>query len=254
MKKLYIFFLIFLAFAISTYVILFVPPFSQNCSYHHFADTSLIFGVTNFYNVITNSFFFLIGFIALYKLYINKTLIILEEVHYLYFILFAGLIFVSLGSGYYHLNPNNETLLWDRLPMSISFMALFSIVIAEFISMNLAKYLSFPLIIAGMASVLYWYVSELNGVGDLRYYILIQFLPMLIIPMILLLFSSRFNQTKGYWFLLLLYLLAKLCEYFDTQIYTFLEYISGHSIKHMFAALALYILIYVYERRKLKSS
>ncbi|PCH63782.1 MAG: alkaline phytoceramidase, partial [Gammaproteobacteria bacterium] len=108
-----------------------------------------------------------------------------------------------------------------------------------------------PLLIAGITSVIYWHFTELQGLGDLRFYAFIQFFPMLAIPVTLLCFHSRFNLTGGYWILITCYFLAKLFEHFDKDIYSFLVFtISGHSIKHMIAALGLYILLRGYEQRK----
>lgn len=74
--------------------------------------------------------------------------------------------------------------------MTIAFMALFSIIIAEFVSTQLAKLILWPLIIFGIFSIIYWHTTESEGNGDLRLYILVQFLPMIIIPLILIFFKS----------------------------------------------------------------
>ena len=192
----------------------------------------------------------MVGILALYKLYITNSLMIIKEIKPLYGLLFFGLILVSFGSGYYHLHPDNSTLLWDRLPMGLSFMSLFSIVIAEFISLKAAKLFALPLILLGLFSVLYWYIGEQQGAGDLRLYILVQYLLLAIIPLILLLFKSGFTLQKSYWLLFLFYFLAKISEHFDKEIYNLLSFVSGHTLKHLFAALALYSLLVMYERRK----
>jgi hypothetical protein len=102
-----------------------------------------------------------------------------------------------------------------------------------------------------MASVFYWSFSELEGSGDLRAYVLVQFLPMLIMPLLFLFFKASFSLVSGYWYLLLCYLLAKIFEQFDSQIYELLGFISGHSLKHMVSALGVYILVRTFERRTL---
>jgi hypothetical protein len=170
-----------------------------------------------------------------------------------YVLLFIGVSLVAFGSGYYHLEPNNETLVWDRLPMTIAFMSLFAILLSEFIEVKLGKGLLFPLLLVGMGSVFYWYWGEMHGEGDLRAYALVQFLPMLMIPFLLLTFKAHYTQIRGYWILLFCYLLAKVFEHFDREIYTLLgQVISGHSLKHMVAALGMYILLVSYENREEK--
>ena len=231
-------------------VFLFVDPIVQDLSYHNFADTREILAISNFWNVLSNVPYFVVGLWALHKLHIKKSLTLLNEINLAYILLFVGVTLVSFGSGYYHLDPNNETLVWDRLPMTIAFMALFSVILSEFVAVNVGKKLLFPLLVLGFASVLYWYVTELSGHGDLRSYALVQFLPILMIPLLLLLFSSSHSHIRGYWLLLICYLLAKVFEHFDAEIYDLLVVISGHSLKHMVSALGLYFLLSSFEKRE----
>ena len=244
--------LIFFSFLAIIYVFAFMNPIPQDKLYHKFADGRTLFQVANFWNVISNLPFLFVGAFALYKLHIHKSLVLQEAIKRAYIFLFFGVALVAFGSGYYHLQPNNETLVWDRLPMTISFMALFSIIISEFVAIKIGKKLLFPLLILGLVSVLYWFFGEINGQGDLRLYALIQFLPMLIIPILLLLFDSSYTHIKGYWILLLCYILAKLFEHFDMQIFKSLGFISGHSLKHIVAAIGLFVLLKSYELRVLK--
>jgi len=225
-------------------------PIAQDSSYHLFKDTREIVGISNFWNVTSNNVFLVVGVLGLAKVLIFENLILIKKLKLAYILLFLGASLVALGSAYYHLAPSNETLLWDRLPMTVAFMALFSIVIGEFISINVAQKLLLPLVVIGMASAIFWYVGELNGVGDLRYYVLVQFLPLLSIPVILLCFQSRYSKTSGYWWLLLAYIGAKLLELFDGVIFNFLTEISGHSLKHVAAAVGLYLLLNSLEKRQ----
>ena len=72
--------------------------------------------------------------------------------------------------------------------MTIAFMAFMSIIIGEYISEKAASTALIPLVLIGIISVIYWYITEQAGQGDLRPYALVQFLPMVIIPMVLLMF------------------------------------------------------------------
>lgn len=224
-------------------------PIGQDPNYHGFSDARKIFSILNFWNVVSNVPFLVVGLFGLYKILVSGNLTIKNELKAAYILLFFGVMLVAFGSGYYHLSPNNQTLVWDRLPMTIAFMALFSIVISEFISNAAGKALLFPLIIIGVASVFYWHFGELKGAGDLRLYAFVQFFPMLVIPVILICFGSSFTEVKGYWFLLMAYIAAKLFEQFDAEVYAALGFMSGHAIKHALAALGLYILLVSYERR-----
>lgn len=230
-------------------IILTLDPIPQDLDYHLFVDQSLIVSIPNFWNVLSNLPFLLVGMMGLYAIS-SKNLPLLTEIKNAYILFFLGVTLVALGSGYYHLWPSNTTLLWDRLPMTIAFMALFSIIIAEFISPKIGKIAIWPLTVFGTFSVFYWYFTEQNNQGDLRLYILVQFLPILLIPLIILIFKPTFTNINGYWYLLVAYVFAKALEHFDAAIYdSFI--LSGHSIKHIVAALGIFMLLKSYQNRKI---
>ena len=230
--------------------VMLLDPIAQNIEYHQFKDQKTFFNIPNFWNVITNLPFLMVGLYGLYSILYTQKLKFIPELKTAYVLFFASVSLVSFGSGYYHLSPDNETLLWDRLPMSFSFMAFISIMIAEFISLRLSKILLWPLVAFGVFSVFYWRYTESVGEGDLRLYILVQFLTILLIPVILLLFRSRFTNVSGYGYLLGAYIVAKLSEYLDVVVDNNLMLLSGHSMKHLFAALGIFILLKSYNNRE----
>lgn len=216
-------------------------PIPQDPAYHRFADQRLIAGLPNFWNVISNVPFLIIGFIGMRQVLIRQPAGALADLRWMYFVFFVGVFLTGIGSSYYHLNPDNRTLVWDRLPMTIGFMALFSAIVGEYISIRAARTLFAPLLIIGLASVFYWHVTELNGRGDLRPYALVQFLPMVLIPVILWLFSSDRQDDVYYWGMIAAYVLSKGAEYFDAGLYDLAGTVSGHTLKHLLAAVAPYI-------------
>jgi len=229
-----------------------LDPVAQDPAYHQFIDSRTFLGIPNFINVTSNLAFLLVGLLGIYKILITKSLIFDTNFRPAYLLLFTSLILIAFGSAYYHLSPDNPSLTWDRLPMAIGFMSLFSIIIYEFISPRAGKTIFLPAILIGITSVIYWAMSEQQGAGDLRFYILVAFLPIFLTPVILLLFQSVYNSTSGYWWLLFAYLLAKLSEHYDVQIFIITGVISGHSLKHLFAALGFYLLLKSYENRHQK--
>ncbi len=228
---------------------LIIDPITQDPLYHQFADQKTLMGIPNFWNVMSNLPFLLVGLMGLYNIHYTHKARINSKTKIAYSLFFSGVALVSLGSGYYHLWPQNETLVWDRLPMTIAFMALFAIIIGEFISCKWGKNVLWPLIFTGVFSVIYWHITETTGKGDLRLYAVVQFLPLLLIPIILSFYQSMFSHTSGYWFILIAYLLAKVFETFDKEIFNFLQLISGHSIKHVIAAIGVWLLFKSYKER-----
>ena len=229
---------------------LMAEPIAQDSGYHQFADQRTILGVPNFWNVVSNLPFLVVGVMGLFSLLRSGRIQFIVELKPAYVLFFAGVALVNFGSGYYHLWPDNETLVWDRLPMTFAFMALFAVIIAEFVSLKVSRLVLWPLVVFGVFSVFYWHFTESAGRGDLRLYALVQFLPMLLIPLLLLLFKPRFTLTSGYWALLLAYVLAKVFEYYDEGIFESLGFISGHSLKHIVAALGVFVLLHAYRKRE----
>lgn len=225
-----------LSAVIAVSVFLFIPVIPQDISSHNFADQRQFFQIPNFLNVVTNVPFLVVGSMGVRLVAANRFTGGLPELRKAYALFFIGIVLTGLGSAYYHLNPNNGTLVWDRLPMTISFMAFFSIVIGENIAIDTGNRLLFPLVIAGMFSVVYWYWGEMHQRGDLRFYGLIQFMPMLLIPVILITGRSLLLNNGYCWGLLGAYAAAKLVEYGDHAIYHNSLFLSGHSLKHLFAA------------------
>ena len=224
-------------------------PIPQDISYHLFVDTRKIWSIPNFWNVVTSASFTIVGLLGLLQLRRPGKLDFLTENTTAYTLFFFGTFLVGFGSSYYHLAPDNQTLVWDRLPMTVAFMALFSIIISEFISIRSGRSLLLPLILAGVLSVLYWHFTEIQGEGDLRFYALVQFYPMLAIPIVMICFRSRCTHVYAYWWLLLAYIAAKLFEHFDAEVFDMLGFISGHSLKHLAAAMGMYGLLAYYQRR-----
>ncbi|MBW1297078.1 alkaline phytoceramidase [Aquimarina litoralis] len=196
--------------------------------------------IPNCWNVISNYPFVIVG--GLGVIYFTRN----NKLQMSYLLLFLGVILVAIGSGYYHLFPSSHSLIWDRLPMTIVFMTLFSIIVREFISVKLGRLMLLPLILIGLSSVLYWVYGES---GDLRLYGLVQFYPMVAIPIILIFFTSKYTSGLEYWMLLAFYIAAKILEHFDSEVYEFLGFISGHSLKHILAAMGLYVLLHFYKKR-----
>jgi len=231
-----------------------VPPVAQDPAYHHFADRRVLLRVPNFLNVASNLPFLLVGALGFVFLAWNRRsggddAFITPGARRPYWLFFTGIALTGVGSAYYHWRPDNGTLFWDRLPMTIAFMALLASVIGERIGRRAGALSLWPLLIAGVASTLYWHLGEQRGVGDLRPYGLVQFGSIVLIPLILVLFPARYTGTGYLWLSIAWYGLAKAFEYFDHGLFMRVG-VSGHTWKHLASAVGAYWILRMLERRR----
>ena len=222
-----------------------VPPIPQDPAYHRMADERALWGIPNALNVASNLPFVVVGALGVWVLLERgagpgtvRFIDARERRPYLVF--FVGLLLTGVGSVYYHLEPGNPRLLWDRLPLALTLMALLAAMIVERISVSAGLLLLMPVLALGIGSVLLWYAGELRGAGDLRLYALVQFYPMAAIPLMLWLFAPRYTGSKGLVAALALYGLAKLLELLDGAVYSLGGVVSGHTLKHLAVGLAGY--------------
>jgi hypothetical protein len=220
---------------ISLLGLLLVPPIPQSQIYHGFADRRTLFGIPNFWNVVSNLPFILVGALGLWKVRRDLSASIF----------FLGVFLTGFTSSYYHWAPNDWGLFWDRLPMTFAFMAILANVIEERVDERVGKLLLWPLVALGVLSLLIW-----MRVDDLRLYAWVQFFPCIALPLMFWLLPPKYTGTY-YWFIAAgFYLLAKLLEHYDAAIYSALRVMSGHPIKHVAAACACYAIYLAFRKRQ----
>lgn len=232
-----------------------LPPFAQPLQYHDFADQRACFGLPNCLDTVSNALFMLAGVIGLlflrgeqrHRAFINS------REAWPYALFFFALILLGFASGYYHLAPNNAGLAWDRAAMALAFMAWFAAILCERVSLRVGLALLPLLLAAGLGSVAYWYWSETQGAGDLRFYGLMQLAPILLIPLLLWIYTPRYSGGRDILVVIGLYLLALLFDLSDRPVFALTGgLVSGHTLKHVVAALAaLWVVPYLRRRRPL---
>ena len=215
--------------------LLLMPPIPQDPAYHEFADQRTLLGTPNFWNVVSNFPFIVIGAVGLWQFRRAPATVAL----------FLGILLTGLGSSYYHLDPNDRTLFWDRLPMAISFMAILAITIEERVDAKTGALLLWPLIAMGVFSLLLW-----RWTGNLRLYVWVQFFPCLALPLMFLLLPPKYSGTSYWLVAAALYALAKLFEFYDGAIYSVGGIISGHTLKHLAAAAACVAILRYFQKRR----
>jgi hypothetical protein len=229
--------------------VLLLDPIPQDLAYHDFADRRAFAGIPNLCDVLSNLPFLFVGFVGLQYLF-GRQLQLDMELRPAVAVFFLGVALTAFGSSCYHLQPDNVTLVWDRLPMTLAFMGLVALVSGEYINVKLGRALLWPLLVIGVGSVVWWHHTEQLGQGDLRFYGLVQFLPMLLLPLVLLLYPPRWSRGADYWVVCGWYLLAKLLEFFDRGIFDLTGLVSGHTLKHLAAAMAPWCLLMMFKKRE----
>jgi tryptophan-rich sensory protein len=246
--------LLFVITVIVIVVDLLLPRIPQPQSYHMFADQRSFLGIPNFGDVVSNVPFAIVGVWGLVFLLRSNSEQISEHFidrreRWFYLIIFFGLLLTAFGSSYYHLKPSNARLVWDRLPMTIVFMSLVSALVAERINLRAGLWLLPILLLIGVGSVLQWYISELRGVGDLRFYATVQAYSVLFLLMALL-FPPRYTFGSDLVGVAGFYILAKVLETLDKPIFRIGHIVSGHTLKHLAAAMAGYWVLRMVKRRR----
>jgi hypothetical protein len=229
-----------------------LPAVPQPPDYHHFADTRHALGIDNFLDVVSNLAFLLAGLAGLFIVLGGRTRFEHASERWPWTVFFTGLLLTAAGSSYYHLSPDNESLFWDRLPMTIAFMGLVSAQIVDRVNVRAGLLLLLPMLIVGVASVVYWIATERRGAGNVLPYALLQAYAVFVLLLMAMLNPSRYTRAADLYFIFGWYVLAKLLESFDAQVLAYRHIVSGHTLKHVAAAAAGFVACWMLARRTLR--
>lgn len=240
---------LFAAAALAALLVFHHGPILQDEAYHAFADTRSWLGIPNALNVLSNLPFLAVGAMGLAFVAKHPERFAAREDRICYALFFAGALLVCFGSGAYHWRPDDATLVWDRLPMAFAFMGILCATVAERVSPRAGLALLAPLVLLGAFSVWHWKTS-----GDLRLYVLVQFFPMIAVLLLMALFPSRCTRGGDLVGVVAWYALAKALEHWDGAVYRALgRRVSGHSLKHLAAAVAVYWILRMLKLRRVLS-
>lgn len=212
---------------------------TQDPTYHQFIDTRVWLGLPNAADTLTNGAFAGVGLIGLWWLGTGNLHPLSPVMRACVTLFCAGAIGIAITSGYYHLAPDDARLVVDRLAMSITFAAVLGMLAAQRVSNRAGWATLTATLVLAPASVLIWAAN-----GNLAPYYWAQFGGILLMILILLLRPAKPGQAN-FVALLWCYLLAKLAETFDAGVFSFAHgLISGHSLKHLLAALGMLLLLW----------
>ncbi len=229
----------------------FLPAMPQPVAYHDFADKREAYGIENFLDVTSNLAFTLAGMAGLLAVLRPRACFASASERWPYLIFAVGVLLTGAGSCYYHLEPNNESLFWDRLPMTISFMSLIAAQIVDRVDVRTGLLALVPMLLIGVGTAVYWIVTERLGRGNVVPYGVLQAYSVIVLLKLAAMHPSRYTHGNAIYAVFVGYLLAKGFEHFDRQIFELTGVISGHTLKHVAAGLAGVPVVYMLWCRRL---
>jgi len=218
-----------------------LPSFAQPQSFHDYADQRVWLGVPHAADVLSNLPFFVVGALGLHFSLLgwrtqNSNAFSDQRAAWAYALLFLGILLTAFGSAWYHAQPNDATLVWDRLPMALGFAGLVAGTLTDRAPQRILQLL-LAFAAVGAGTVLYWNMS-----GNLVPYLVMQvgFIAAALIATAWI--RSGYTHTNRIYSAAGLYAVAVIFERLDHQVYGLLGgWVSGHTLKHLFACAAIVV-------------
>jgi predicted membrane channel-forming protein YqfA (hemolysin III family) len=212
-------------------------PIAQPANYHGFADARTWYGIPHAADVLSNLPFLLAGVLGLIVVLTMPRQAPSRAAWGLFFVAVAA---TTAGSAFYHWAPDDFGLAIDRMPIAWACAWITCALLAERAHPRCGgPFAQLTAFLLASASVWLWYRGATAGAGDLRVYLFVQFLPIALIPLLCLLSRGGVLGASDWLGAIGLYALAKVFEIYDHQIYAALgRLVSGHTLKHLFAAAA----------------
>lgn len=230
-----------------------LPAIPQPQAYHAFADARALLGIPNFWNVVSNAAILVVGLAGLLQLLRHSATFAVRSEIWPYASFFGATTLAAVGSTYYHLAPDDARLLWDRLPIALATAALPIAALSDHAGSKAALPLLIPALLAGAASVIYWRVTAFLGHDNLVPYLLLQLLALAAIALLARL-PGRYTRMGDLWLVIGFYAMARLVEVLDRAIYALGGLLSGHTLKHLLAALAAFWVLRMIRLRRKRHS
>jgi len=196
--------------------------------YHNFADQRKFIGISNFFDVISNVAILIPAIYLITKQKKSSPLSNLLIIH---------IILLAIASSYYHLNPSDDTIIWDFMMIATTSM----IVLIMFT--NYTDIRGLLLYIVGILSVIYWKYNN-----DLRPYILI----LIGVPLYIIVKHYKNIDLRNYIYIIIIAnIILRLSEHNDHAIYKMTNnQISGHTLKHIFSGIGIFYVIIMLQKLK----
>ncbi|KAG8052861.1 hypothetical protein GUJ93_ZPchr0001g31181 [Zizania palustris] len=234
----------------SALLLMATPRLRHSPALHLFADMRNLLGVPNTLNVITAYPLLLAGVPGLVLCLCGSGCfgISLRWEALGWFLFYVGNVAAAFGSAYYHLKPDDDRLIWDRLPMMISASSLLSILVIE----RVDERAGLSCLLSLLCLILVSSACE-RVLDDMRLWVVLNSAPCIAIPAMLFLFPPKYTHSR-FWFIAIgFYLLARFEGLADRKVYSVNRYfISGHSLEHLCFAMVTLILTVMLSFRNIK--
>ena len=211
-----------------------LPGMAQPEHYHAFADQRGWGALPHAADVLSNLGFVIAGLAGLIVLWRADRYRLCATARTLCALFFAGLLCSGAGSTFYHWAPQDASLAWDRLGMSVAFAGLLGLAVQTRIDDISARITAAVMLLAAPISVWVW--SQTSNVLP---WVLVQAGGMVIILWLSFVAPRRHALPVELGWVIGLYAVAKLLEMSDSDVFEISGHaISGHSLKHWVAAAA----------------
>ncbi|MFN8790752.1 MAG: hypothetical protein ACK5Y2_04775 [Bdellovibrionales bacterium] len=211
-------------------------PAYDSTRYLHFADQRTLLGIPHALDVLSNLSFLWVGVWGL-----NQYLKSERASRDLIFkaVLSGALILTAFGSAYFHWEPTPDRLFWDRLPMSLAFAAIIGWIVSDKSNFAFGACCAVLCALVGAITLTLWKL----GLGHLKLYYVLQFGGLLLGLGLCLFVPGRRFSNQAFLLGFALYVVAKILEERDTSIFVATELVSGHTLKHLVAAAAVFVFL-----------
>lgn len=210
------------------------PLVHQPGNYHHFADRRTLWQLPMALDVLSNLPFALAGVAGWIVLWRLPPRVLGNAQRGMAALFFTGLLLAAAGSARYHLAPDEAGLAVDRCAMAVAFAGLLGWLAADRISERAGAWLGLALLLLGPVAA-----RGVLHTGNVLPWAVLQFGGMALILVLALRHPRRTAVPIRWGLVLLAYAVAKLLEVSDQQVFALTaQWVSGHTLKHVVAALA----------------
>ena len=207
-------------------------PVPLDASAHEYADQRRWFGLPHAVNVLANLPLLLVGIWGWRTTRASAWPAAVRRPWQAFHLCVAG---GSLIAAAYHVAPNNAGFVLSQIALSAAFALLTFGMLAERVNprfgSNAGQATVGVIVVASLGAVLFGAGS--GGSIDLRPFLLLQLLPVLLIPAGALGLPGAHTASSDWLLMLVAYAAAKAFDFADVQIFAATGWISGHALMHI---------------------